>query len=223
MAEQRPYRAPGGAASRLLQVKKYAAATVGLSFIIVNWMTTQHAALLMGDSPRLGRALFALPWLGPIYAPWKWMVWAWSWYAIERMQPLWIISSREVLLPDGTAYRACSRSDCVDPARMVSDHGGPPWFGPVGDQPGRQESRVFRDPDVDLAAFAAPGDGAPFDRPTTHQGGDLLGLVAAFGPQLVSVRRRTIARAGIRTHPQRQGRRHGHSNSAHVAPLGDRS
>ena len=99
MAEQRPYRAPGGAASRLLQVKKYAAATLGLSFIIVNWMTTQHAALLMGDSPRLGPGLFSLPWLGGIYAPWKWMEWAWRWRSIDRMQPLWILSVHEVLYP----------------------------------------------------------------------------------------------------------------------------
>ena len=54
MAEQRPYRAPGAAAARLQQVKKYAAVVLGLSFLIVNWMTTQHAAWLMGDSPRLG-------------------------------------------------------------------------------------------------------------------------------------------------------------------------
>ena len=99
MAEQRPYRAPGAAAARLQQVKKYAAVVLGLSFLIVNWMTTQHAAWLMGDSPRLGRALFTLPWVGPIYAPWKWMVWAWNWHAIERMRPLWIISIHEVLYP----------------------------------------------------------------------------------------------------------------------------
>jgi len=85
MAELRPYRAPGAAAARLQQVKKYAAVLLGLSFLIVNWMTTQHAAWLMGDSPRLGRALFTLPWVGPVYAPWKWVVWAWNWHAIERM------------------------------------------------------------------------------------------------------------------------------------------
>ena len=27
------------------------------------------------------------------------MVWAWNWHAIERMQPLWIISIHEVLYP----------------------------------------------------------------------------------------------------------------------------
>ncbi|HUN58894.1 MAG TPA: type IV secretory system conjugative DNA transfer family protein, partial [Candidatus Binataceae bacterium] len=62
-------------------------------------MTTQHTAWLMGDSPRLGPALFALPWTGPIYAPWKWMVWAWHWRGIERMQPLFVLSMREVLYP----------------------------------------------------------------------------------------------------------------------------
>src|SRR5260370_13511985 len=99
MAEQRPYRAPGAAAAKLQQVKKYAAVTLGLSFIIVNWMTTQHAAWLMGDSPRLGPGLFSLPWLGLIYAPWKWMEWAWRWRSIGGMQPLWILAIKQVLYP----------------------------------------------------------------------------------------------------------------------------
>src|SRR5216683_4645890 len=99
MAELRPYRAPGSTALRLRHVRMFAGTAFGLSFLIVNWMTTQHAAWLMGDSPRLGPALFTLPWLGPVYAPWKWMLWAWNWHAIERMQPLWIISIREVLYP----------------------------------------------------------------------------------------------------------------------------
>ncbi len=98
MAEQRPYRSRG-AALGLLRVKKFAAAVLGASFLTVNFMTTQHTAWLMGDSPRLGPALFALPWTGPIYAPWKWMVWAWQWRAIERMKPLWVLSIREVLYP----------------------------------------------------------------------------------------------------------------------------
>ena len=80
-------------------LKKFAAAVLGASFLTVNWMTTQHAASLIGDSPRLGPPLFVLPWTGPIYAPWKWMVWAWHWRAIERMKPLWVLSFREVLYP----------------------------------------------------------------------------------------------------------------------------
>ena len=73
-----------------------------------------------------------------------------------------------------SAYRACGRSDRVDPARMVSDDSGPPWFGPVGDQPGRQESWVFGDPDVDLAAFPAPRDGAPSIGPRRTKAGIFL-------------------------------------------------
>ncbi len=64
MAEQRPYRSRG-AALGLQRVKKFAAAVLAASFLTVNWMTTQHAAWLIGDSPRLGPALFALPWTGP--------------------------------------------------------------------------------------------------------------------------------------------------------------
>jgi len=50
MAEQRPYRSRG-AAIQLQQVKKIAAVILGASFLTVNWMTTQHAASLMGNSP----------------------------------------------------------------------------------------------------------------------------------------------------------------------------
>ena len=52
MAEQRPYRSRG-AVLGLQRVKKFAAAVLGASFLTVNWMTTQHAAWLIGDSPRL--------------------------------------------------------------------------------------------------------------------------------------------------------------------------
>src|SRR5260370_7075519 len=64
-------------------------------------MTTQHAAWLMGDSPRLGPGLFSLPWFGLIYAPWKWMEWAWQWRSIDPVQPLWMLSIHEVVYPPG--------------------------------------------------------------------------------------------------------------------------
>ena len=61
-------------------MKKYAAVTLGLAFVIVNWMSTQHAARLIGQTPQQGPGLFWLPWLGLVYAPWKWMGWAWQWW-----------------------------------------------------------------------------------------------------------------------------------------------
>ncbi len=138
MAEQRPYRSRG-AALGLQRVKKFAAAVLGASFLTVNWMTTQHAAWLIGDSPRLGPALFALPWTGPIYAPWKWMVWAWHWRAIERMKPLWVLSIREVLYPMAPLDAPCNCSDGCDAEGMAPDNGRPSRVGPVGDHKGRKE------------------------------------------------------------------------------------
>ena len=80
MAQQRPYRCArrrGILASPVgKEVCRSDSGIVG--FLIVNWMTTQHAALLMGDSPRLGRALSRCLGWGRFYAPWKWVVWAWS-------------------------------------------------------------------------------------------------------------------------------------------------
>jgi hypothetical protein len=138
MAEQRPYRSRG-AALGLQRVKNFAAAVLGASFVTVNWMATQHAALLIGDSPRLGPPLFVLPWTRPIYAPWKWMVWAWHWRAIERMKPLWVLSIREVLYTDGAARAPRNCSDGCDAQGMAPDNGRPSRVGTVGDHKGRKE------------------------------------------------------------------------------------
>src|ERR1700746_3649485 len=101
MAEQRPYRSPGAVPLRLRQVKALTAVCLMTSFIAINWVTTQHTARAMGYSPRLGYPLLHLPWVGPLYCPWDWMVWAWHWKWVERMRPLWLLSMREVLYPTG--------------------------------------------------------------------------------------------------------------------------
>ena len=56
MAEQRPYRLSGTAAdTRLSQIKIVVLLSLGAVFVVVNWMTTQHAARLFGYSPALGQ------------------------------------------------------------------------------------------------------------------------------------------------------------------------
>jgi type IV secretion system protein VirD4 len=83
----------------LEQTKRLAALLLALSFLIVNWMTTQHAAFLMGYSKQLGPTMFRPPWLGPIYWPWKWIDWAWRFWSLESLRPLWIQSLHEVVYP----------------------------------------------------------------------------------------------------------------------------
>ena len=100
---------------------------------------------------------------------------------IERMQPLWIISIREVLYPMAPLAALAVGAIAVTAARMASDHGGPPWFGAVGDHQGRKESRVFRDPDLDCEASAARGDAAASRPPPAHQSRDLPGLRGGIG------------------------------------------
>jgi hypothetical protein len=49
VAEQRPYRFSGMAAdTRLSQIKIVVLVSLGSVFVVVNWMTTQHAARLFG-------------------------------------------------------------------------------------------------------------------------------------------------------------------------------
>src|SRR5271154_6288988 len=78
MAEQRPYRLSGTAAdTRLSQIKIVVLLSLGAAFVVVNWVTTQHAARLFGYSLALGEPWLDLRWAGKLYRPWDWMVW-WS-------------------------------------------------------------------------------------------------------------------------------------------------
>ena len=65
MAEQRPYRLSGTASdASLRQTKIVAMLALGVAFVVVNWMTTQHAARLFGYSRALGEPWGAFPMVG---------------------------------------------------------------------------------------------------------------------------------------------------------------
>jgi hypothetical protein len=82
MAEQRPYRLSGTAAdTRLSQIKIVVLLSLGSVFVVVNWMTTQHAARLFGYSPALGQPWCDFPPVGSLYRPWNWMVWWLRWHS----------------------------------------------------------------------------------------------------------------------------------------------
>jgi len=95
MAEQRPYRLSGAAAdTRLSQIKIVVLLSLGSVFVVVNWMTTQHAARLFGYSPALGQPWFDFPPLGSLYRPWNWMVWWLRWHSDPTLAPLWDLCVR---------------------------------------------------------------------------------------------------------------------------------
>jgi type IV secretion system protein VirD4 len=100
MAEQHHYRVGSSAASaRLLRVKCLAMLSLAGAFIAVNWVTTQHAAGVLGDAPWLGEPLFHLPEFGPLYAPWSWVRWWIHFHAASALAPLWTLCAKETLYP----------------------------------------------------------------------------------------------------------------------------
>ena len=100
MAEQRPYRLSGTTAdTRLSQIKIVVLLLLGAVFVMVNWMTTQHAARLFGYSPLLGQPWFDFPLIGTLYRPWNWMVWWSHWHSDPTLAPLWDLCAREAVYP----------------------------------------------------------------------------------------------------------------------------
>jgi len=100
MAEQRPYRVPGATSdARLGRVKRLALISLAGAFVTINWVTTQHAATVLGHASWLGQPLFHVPKFGVVYAPWAWIVWWSRWYAAPQLTPLWTSCAHEALYP----------------------------------------------------------------------------------------------------------------------------
>jgi len=100
VAEQRPYRLSGTAAdTRLSQIKIVVLLSLGAVFVVVNWMTTQHAARLFGYSPALGQPWCDFPPVGSLYHPWNWMVWWLRWHSDPTLAPLWELCVHEAVYP----------------------------------------------------------------------------------------------------------------------------
>ncbi len=108
MAEQRPYRVPRSTGdARLGRVKRIALLSLASSFIAINWVTTQHAASVLRHAPWLGHPLFNLPDIGPLYAPWSWIIWWTRWYWAPQLEQLWRQCAREALYPMAIVTAVC--------------------------------------------------------------------------------------------------------------------
>jgi type IV secretion system protein VirD4 len=137
MAEQRPYRVPGSAAdAQLGRVKLLAVLSLACSSIAINWETTQHAAAVLRDAPWLGAPLIHLPSVGPIYAPWAWVVWWAHWHDAPVLQPLWTICTHESLY--ATAVVAALAACAIGLARQG-------WFANSSDLHGSARWATTRD------------------------------------------------------------------------------
>ncbi|HLK80743.1 MAG TPA: type IV secretory system conjugative DNA transfer family protein [Xanthobacteraceae bacterium] len=72
-----PYRPPGNRAHN--KIAAVVAVTAGLIAFLALWAATQRAAAMLGYATPLGEPVTTLPLIGPLYAPWAILVWAWKW------------------------------------------------------------------------------------------------------------------------------------------------
>ena len=72
-----PYRPPGNPAPN--RIATIVAVTAGLIAFLALWAATQRAAVMLGYATPLGKPVTTLPLIGPLYAPWAILLWAWKW------------------------------------------------------------------------------------------------------------------------------------------------
>ncbi|HVB80618.1 MAG TPA: type IV secretory system conjugative DNA transfer family protein [Candidatus Binataceae bacterium] len=72
-----PYRPPGNPAPN--RIATVVAVTAGLIAFLALWAATQRAAAMLGYATPLGEPVTTLPLVGPLYAPWAILLWAWKW------------------------------------------------------------------------------------------------------------------------------------------------
>jgi type IV secretion system protein VirD4 len=72
-----PYRPPVNSGHN--KTAAVVAVTAGLIAFLALWAATQRAAAMLGYATPLGEPVTTLPLIGPVYAPWAILVWAWKW------------------------------------------------------------------------------------------------------------------------------------------------
>ena len=81
-----PYKAPTAGGSTELAVA--AIAIVFFTGIVSLAVATEHVAAMLGYSAVLGTPLLTLRPVGPIYAPWDFILWAWKWRDVVAARPV---------------------------------------------------------------------------------------------------------------------------------------
>ena len=203
MAEQRPYRLSGTAAdTRLSQIKIVVLLSLGAVFVVVNWMTTQHAARLFGYSPALGQPWCDFPLVGSLYRPWNWMVWWLRWHSDPTLAPLWDLCVREAVYPMVTLTAIAMG------AIAVARHG---WFQNPSDLHGSARWANTRDLRaaglVDKRRFLPRrlrriAERAKLLKPFSHRAGVYLGVWRPIGTSATAVH----AHPRLRADAERKGR-----------------
>jgi type IV secretion system protein VirD4 len=81
-----PYKAPTAGGSTELAV--VAIAIVSLTGIFSLAVATEHVAAMLGYSAVLGAPLMTLRPVGPVYAPWDFILWVWKWRDVVAARPV---------------------------------------------------------------------------------------------------------------------------------------
>jgi type IV secretion system protein VirD4 len=81
-----PYKAPTAGGSTELAVA--AIAIVSFTGIFSLAVATEHVAAMLGYAAVLGTPFMTLRPVGPMYAPWDFILWAWKWRDVVAAQPV---------------------------------------------------------------------------------------------------------------------------------------
>ena len=81
-----PYKAPTAGGSTELAVA--AIAIVSFTAIFSLAVATEHVAAMLGYSAVLGTPFMTLRPIGPMYAPWDFILWAWKWRDVVAARPV---------------------------------------------------------------------------------------------------------------------------------------
>ena len=218
MAEQRPYRLPGTASDASLGQARLSPCSRSDGVRGGQLGDDSARRELFGYSPGSGARIF--PEGEALYRPWDWMVWWWRWHWSPPSQPLWEIVCARSGLPDGLRRPlrwARLRSPAMDGSKISDLHGSARWANARRSSSGRlieQHSSVRRPASQDRRRTR--------ENPETfsHRAGVYLGVWRRMGTGFIHTRLRPCAYPGFRSDPERQGRRHRDSDTAHMAALG---
>jgi type IV secretion system protein VirD4 len=125
-----PYKAPIDARQTELTVA--AIAVVGLTGLFSLAVATEHVAAMLGYSAVLGTPFMTLRPVGPLYAPWDFILWAWKWRDVVAARPVFqsglrifeyptLIIGVAVMIAVGLSRRGGSHTDDL--------HGSARWAG----------------------------------------------------------------------------------------------
>ena len=134
-----------------MQIKIVVLLSLGAVFVVINWVTTQHAARLFGYSPALGQPWCDFPLVGSLYRPWNWMVWWSRWHSDPTLAPLWDLCAREAVYPMVALTAIAMGAIAIARHGWFAESIRSAWISALGQHQGSSSGRTHRQTPVSAA------------------------------------------------------------------------